>query len=446
MQQPESSAGMSPFAWPVPAPGPSWNIPRISLPSCLGPLLDFEQEWWYYAGYATDSNNNRYSLQFSVNRFSFAIGDSATHVIACLTGIGNAADNSYFFNTSFGMGVSNDASNPQGLTLPTVTDSSFALTTHPAIGDNTTSVSYTGGEAVGTTGSTYQLNSSATTPVAAAAQINLADERGMIMEWQSGYIGPDKRDQFSNASYEFAQPRLKISSGTITLNGKPVSITGGHLWLDRQVITSPPSAGTAPVTAQLMNGLLKMQNMKALYRGSWFGITLDSGATMVCACFWQEPAAGKLQWQTGTLLGLPPLTTYANLYYPLPADGDLRRIANGGSYLRGIEKEDAEGSPFDFDINILTPDTPGSSPHWQSPLLEKPTYSNGWWIRVDPKWESFGLPSNLYLKALVNGCENALPCTATPLVAYWEGAATVFSDAACTQPIGSAFVEQMGFN
>lgn len=121
-------------------------------------------------------------------------------------------------------------------------------------------------------------------------------------------------------------------------------------------------------------------------------------------------------------------------------------MLNGGSYLRGIEQGDPEPYIFDFDVNILDPENPEDSPHWQSTVLSQATYSNGWWIRIDPRWESQGLPSNLYLKALVSGCENVLPAVGLPLMAYWEGATTVYADKELTQVIGSAFVEQMGFN
>lgn len=273
----------------------------------------------------------------------------------------------------------------------------------------------------------------------------------MVLEWQSGFIGPDKSSQFDASSFEFAQPRLRITAGSLVLNGTKRLITSGMLWLDRQVLTYPPGASTQRDFSDIKHLpgpelLAKLAAVplpaKPLYVGSWMGITLDNGVSMVCTCFWQPPLPGKLQWQTGTLLGLPPKAAYGNLYFKL--DPDLRNIRNGGSYLRGMELATADN--IDFDVNILYPDRADDSPHWQSPVGNKATYANGWWVRTDPKWAAQGLPENLYIKALVSGCENVLPAKKIPFSAFWEGAAAVYADQELTQLIGHAFVEQMGFN
>ncbi len=440
-----------PWEWPVIAPGPSWNIPRISLPGCLGPLLQYENEWWYYAGFAKDSAGNHYSLQFSINRIPVANADPLFQVIACLTGIGDHATNTYFFDTAYGMGISTNESIPLGLTIPTVTDTAYDIATSPVIGTGKTRVQLTEGNA-GVLWSRYTLTSSSSaTGGTYAAELNLVDERGMIMEWQSAYIGPGDDSTFGSPSFEFAQPRLRIESGTLTLNGSPRTITGGMLWLDRQVLTNPPSntsrqhiTGDGLNSSELITSVINNPaKLKPLYLGSWMGITLQNGVSMVLSCFWQPAAQGKLQWKTGTLLGLPPLMANGNIYFTL--DEDLRRVPNGGSYLRGHELNDPNPEVFDFDVNILNPNKPDDSPHWKSPLSGS-TYSNGWWIRIDPKWQQYGLPENLYIRAMVSGCENALPSPQLPLNTFWEGAATVYADSELKQVIGHAFVEQMGFN
>jgi len=435
------------FPWestPI-ATGPSWNIPRISLPSCLGALLQFEQEWWYYAGYAYDTAGTQYSLQFSINRVG--VPDvPELQLVACLTGIGSSSDDSYIFDTSYGWGVSSDPLFPLALTVPPPTDDSYSLTTRSSLGSTQTEVSLTGGAAAGTKGSEYHLSSSSSAidlpSVLYEVDLNLADERGMVLEWQSGFIGPDSTSDFGNASFEFAQPRLRIASGTLTLDGRTRTIKDGMLWLDRQVLT-PQSATpreSFSTEGDIKEAIVRSNLVKTLYRGSWMGITLDNGLTMVCACFWQPPLPGKLQWQTGTLLGLPPTTTYGNLYF----NEEGRRVRNGGTYLRGLEMNDPIESVFDFDLNILQPDDPDKSPHWKS--TNGSTYSNGWWIRIGAESQRHGLPANFYLKAVVSGCENVLPESELPLSAYWEGAANVFADPELTQLIGHAFVEQMGFN
>lgn len=433
-----------PWEWPIVAPGPSWNIPRISLPSCLGPLLQYQTEWWYYAGHAYDTDGIQYSLQFSINRMGLSDAPDL-QLIACLNGIGDSSDDSYIFETSYGWGVSQDPAAPGGLIVPPVTNDLYNVQTLalPLLGTAHTRVSRTGGEATGAKGSEYQLVSSTgkKSPEVYKAELNLVDERGMVLEWQSGYVGPDSPAQFGNESFEFAQPRLRITSGTLFLKSKLRTISGGMLWLDRQVLTAPPGQQKSePVSvADIKAAVASSGIAKSLYRGSWMGITLDNGLTLLCACFWQPPQPPLLQWQTGTLLRLPPISTYGNLYF----NEEGRRVRNGGTYLRGFEQGDPDENVFDFDVNILQPGQPDSSPHWQSPTA---TYSNGWWIRIGPEGQRFGLPANLYLRAVVSGCENVLPSTEWRLNAYWEGAANVFADPGLTQQIGHAFVEQMGFD
>jgi hypothetical protein len=419
-----------PSSWERPvAPGPSWNIPRISLPSCLGPLLQYQQEWWYYAGHAYDTDGIQYSLQFSINRMANA---GLPQLIACLTGIGNSQDETYIFDTGYSLGVSSDPQSPLGLTVPPVTDENYEISTFPLLGTAQTRIYLSGGQASGTKGSEYRLTSSATWfEVPYEVDLHLSDERGMVLEWQSGFIGPDADSKFTASSFEFAQPRLRIMSGTLTINGSPRIINRGMLWLDRQVLTYPPEQAPQPVStsSDIKEIVTKSDISKTLYRGSWMGITLDSGLTMLCACFWQPPTPPLLQWQTGTLLGRPPLAAYGNLYF----NEEGRRVHNGGSYMRGVEKDDPDYGVFDFDVNILQPDSPDDSPHWQSQASTQ-TYSTGWWIRIGAEWQRYGLPENLYLTAVVTGCENVLPSASLPpLNAYWEGAANVYADPGLTQ-------------
>jgi hypothetical protein len=397
-------------------------------------------EWWYYAGHAYDEEGIQYSFQFNIDRSGWSSGPEA-QLIAYWTGIGNSGDGSYLFDSSYGFGVSEDPEFPQGLTVA-VSNDNYEVSTQPLLGSAQTRISRTGGESPGAKGSEYRLISFGSTPQRYEVELNLLDERGMVMEWQSGYIGPDSASHFGNASFEFAQPRLRITSGRLELNGSVRNITRGMLWLDRQVVTPPPTSSEAAVRPDDINAAAaKHASMKSLYTGSWIGITLDDGLTFVCACFWQPPPKPHrfLQWQTGTLLGLPPMATYGNVYF----NEEGRRVRNGGSYLRGFETGDPDDKVFDFDVNILQPDSPDKSPHWQSPTA---TYSTGWWIRIGPEGQRCGLPANLYLSAVVPGCENVLPSVAVRLNAFWEGAANVYADAALTRQIGHAFVEQMGFD
>lgn len=58
----------APSLWPVIRPGPSWSVPRFSLPSCLGVLPEWQMQWWYFAGHGVDAAGKSYSLFFHVDR------------------------------------------------------------------------------------------------------------------------------------------------------------------------------------------------------------------------------------------------------------------------------------------------------------------------------------------------------------------------------------------
>lgn len=414
------------FVLPLPA-GPSWNVPRISLPSGLGLLLQYEVEWWYYAGHAYDADGTEYTLQFSIDR--------DWQFLFCASGIGWG--DQYLFNIGYGIGATADPLLPAAFKLPAVTDDRYEGSFDSLLSPIRMRFSRTGGAASGTTGSQYTLSSSMTGEKSYDIELQLVDERGMVMEWQSGYIGPSAKNSFDASSYEFAQPRLRITGGSLTVGGSQRAIASGMLWLDRQVLTYPQKAAARASTGDaLKDGIASVGSRSSLYRGDWMGITFDDGLTMVCSCFWQEPQPPLLQWQTGTLLGRPPLATYGNLYFR--DEGD--RMTNGGAFAHGYDEGDPDPNDYDFDVNILTPDAPQTSPHWTSPTSGQ-TYANAWWIRIGPRLQRHGVPPNLYLQAVVPGCENLVPGSA-----FWEGAANVYADEAMTQRIGHAFVEQMGFN
>src|SRR6185436_15333724 len=162
---------------------------------------------------------------------------------------------------------------------------------------------------------------------------------------------------------------------------------------------------------------------------------LDGGACLALAVFWQPPEPGCKQWVTGTLVGRPPVGGFGTVY--LPVDGSFA-ARNGG---QPIEVAD-EHATHDFDVNILFPDEREASPHWES-TVSGHTYSTGWWIRFDPRLAALGVPENLYLRAVVDGCENLLPDAHN---AFWEGAANVYDSAERGMLLGHAFVEQMGFD
>jgi hypothetical protein len=175
------------FAYPL-NPGPSWNVPRVSAPSCLGLLAQYEIEWWYYTG-VVESGDERFSVQLSIDR----IGSGALGVSYALFALARASDDRYVQSIAYAVGVTEDPAASSGLVLAPVNDATFSLDFTPLIGTTVAHVRYTGGGSpVGMTGSTYALEASGTDDASnpLSVELSLADERGLVLEGESGYVGP----------------------------------------------------------------------------------------------------------------------------------------------------------------------------------------------------------------------------------------------------------------
>ena len=87
----------------------------------------------------------------------------------------------------------------------------------------------------------------------------------------------------------------------------------------------------------------------------------------------------------------------------------------------------------DFDLNILTPTDPETSPHWTS--TKGNTYCTAWQLSLKGKTYD--------MIALVPECEVWLDTF------FFEGIATIYEKKPGSEPkeeVGHAFVEQMGYN
>lgn len=468
------ATGRAPYgggaAFPPLYPGPSWNVPRVSLPGLFGMQKQFAQEWWYYVGIAEDDAGQRFGLQLEIGRF--ALG--GTQLCLGLTGIGwrdGDGGDHYLSGEGIGFGAALGRPTLASAVIPPVGDQAYSAHFRPLVEivgrsddlsrdlrwnlpllgtskgwkfDYLQSASQ--GAPVGTPGSRYGLavqgrgyvtgaDSAVTRPAHYAVDLTLADRRGTVMEGLSGYVGPSmfENDDIGLSSYECAQPVLRIERGGITLDDRVHAITGGTLWLDRQMIAKAAGDGTptASVSAALRG---QTPSPRELYLGDWIAVTLDDGLSLALALFWQP---SNPQWITGTAVGRPPKQGFGNLY--LPVRGTAPQ-GNGGLAL--TPRTAMSGDDWDFDLNLLEPEEPARSPHWTSPASGK-TYATAWRIDFAPRAQQQGLPSVLYLHTVSDNCE-IIP--ATPSGAFFEGAALVYADRERRRRIGQAFVEQMGFN
>jgi len=465
------SAGPAPrgggASFPPVYPGPSWNVPRVSLPGLFGVQRQFEQEWWYYVGVLETSEGLNFSLQLEILRM-----DIGLQAAMGLTGIGwrHEGVSSFLCGQGIGFGLCSSPWSLASTVIPPVSDTAFSAHLRPLIEvvgrtpdlkrDLHWNLPVVGtsqgwkfdyeaeasnGAPIGTPGSRYTVSAQGQGLVASglarasraryAVELEVTDRRGMVMEGRSGYVGSE---MFADRavgleSYECAQPILRIAGGTLSIDDRRHRVTGGTLWLDRQLIARPANA---PKPRGALRAALRGEadSPKQLYVGDWIGITLDDGRSLAVAEFWQPSSP---QWVTGTGVGKPPRHGFANLYFPHDPNGPQ---GNGGLALRA--RTTATCEDWDFDLNILHPSKREESPHWTSPETGR-TYATAWRIDFGPRAQSAGLPPVLYLRAISDNCE-IVP--AGPDSAFFEGAALVYADREYRRRLGQAFVEQMGFN
>jgi hypothetical protein len=450
-------------------PGPSWNVPRVSLPGLFGVQPQYGQEWWYYVGVAETSRGRSFSLQLEILRM-----DIGLQAAMGLTGIGwrdDKGDSSFLSAQGIGFGLGSWPWSLAAAVIPPVSDTAFSAHLRPLIevigrAPNLSrdlhwnlpvlgtskgwkfdyEADRSNGAPIGAPGSRYTVSAqgqglvasagvAATCPALYAVALDLTDLRGMVMEGLSGYVGPG---MFADRgvgldSYECAQPVLRIDGGTLTIDDEDHRVAGGTLWLDRQLIARA-AAGARPRGALRAALRGEAQSLHQLYVGDWIAITLDDGRSLAVAEFWQPSSP---QWLTGTGVGKPPQNGFANLYFPHDASGPQ---GNGGLALKA--RTTASCEDWDFDLNVLDPEAREASPHWKSPQSGR-TYATAWRIDFAPRAQRAGLPAVLYLRAISDNCE-IIP--AGPDSAFFEGAALVYADREFRRRLGQAFVEQMGFN
>jgi hypothetical protein len=478
-----AAAGAAPVGggatFPPRDPGPSWNVPRVSLPGLFGLQPQYGQEWWYYVGVAVDENGTAFGLQIEIGRQAAG----SLQIAYGITGIGwrdGENRSRYLSGIGAGLGVDDGDGLLAAMHVAPVNDHAYAARFVPLLEivgrsddllrDLHLNLPFphrrdgwrfeylperSAGAPLGTPGSRYAISAHGRGLIASADEattqtadyriaLELVDTRGTVMEGRSGYVGPA---MFADggiglSSYECAQPQLRIRhGGTIEIDGVVHRIVGGNLWLDRQMIaphTETPE-GAAPETGD-GEGLRRYlaeraARAEALYLGDWISIVLDDGHALALAEFWQPSSP---QWITGTGVGRPPGHGFGNLYRPICGGPGQ---ANGGLGLR--PRTSLQDTDWDFDVNLLDTGAPAHSPHWRSPFSGK-TYATAWRIDFSPRLAAdAGLPPVLYLFAVSDNCEVAPAGAAS---AFFEGAAWVYEDAERTRPRGLAFVEQMGFD
>jgi hypothetical protein len=424
IQSSVSAAALSTFRWPVVNSGQSWSCPRVSMPDIFSIQWDMQLDSWFYAGHAIDSEGKVYTVNVYFGRgeaLPDTPGADQGVTLGVGIGVGGTGQHPGQYHMAAipqGMGLSDDPDHPAMMTIPPATDFSYSIAyqTPPA------SIVYVGvgpdDPAVGTKGATYTLSLSDAVDGAGSAmaiELQLTDALGTCMEGYSGFVGGASQSDDGLFTYEIPQPQLTITGGSLTVGGKTVTIVAGNLWHDRQTYTYPPGRAPAPGGP--------------LYRGCWIPLQFDNGVSAALSAGWSDRPKGS-QWISGREAGFPPNGGTGNLFFPEGWDR-----YNGGALVQTAIDD------WDYDINIFDPNDVDESPHWTSPVTGR-TYCTRWKISFSERLGKWGLPREIYLAAVVDGCE----FVAKDESPFSEGAVLMFADAACSLRIGYGFVEQMGYN
>ena len=409
------------FRWPLVNSGPSWTLPRISMPDYFSIQWDFPLENYLIVGHAIDADGGEYSISLYIGR----VATDDVQVAALGVAVGIAGDDLYYMGTIPGLGAS-DWFPLAALYMPPATDFSCSVrfsnifAQPPASG----SFVYEGGpgdSAVGISGAPWSISFSAGARDEAGTPLTfeatLIDDYGTVMEDMSGYNAPPQNVAGGLYNNEAAQPRLRITGGTLGIGDRKVTLVGGNLWNDRQVYTYDPAHPPA--------------ESEPMYYGCWIPLVFDSGLSGEVSPGWPIAKEKGKQWLSGRKLNIPPSGGHGNLFF---APGTDRY--NGGAYLTAV------GDDWDFDLNIFDPDDSENSPHWQSPETGI-VYCTKWWLRFHPALKRlWGVPDEVFLVPFAQGCEYVQ----SPAAPFWEGAGRIYADRACTRRIGYCWIEQMGYN
>jgi len=431
--------GRSARTWPVVPPGPSWSVPRVSLPSCLGVLPEWDMQWWYFAGYGTDSANGSYSLFFHVDRVTLAEGQSGTGFYFAL-GVPNGAqrEDLFLYSKAVGMGfaTTEEEAVSAAAYLPPVSDFSFDLS-HKPLSDAGSgkgfSYSYdkvaSDGSALGTAGAVYKLHASGLVETSNLAPVSnlpyevnlvLKDRRGLVLSGTS--YGDAHLAMSPRGSWEFGFPLLDIVSGSLSYGERKVDLVGGTIWNDMQTVQAAPDQPLVPE--------------RGIYLGTWSSVTLDNGVAIQVWNLWEQQDEPGQQWISGTKVGRPPYAVSGTAFFPVDKTAPS---SNGGVPLWSTD---------DFNLNILNPRSPQKSPHVKSPDSDK-TYCTAWQLDLNvKKLGEFGkkVPSKMYIFPIISGVPEMHMVGSGKPSYFYEASAIVYSDPNRKQQIGRAFMEQMGFN
>ena len=214
------------------------DAPRLlTFPLDMGPHPDFQTEWWYYTGNLSTTSGRQFGFELTFFRRGLASPDelvprssdwATSQVYLAHFTLTDAAGGQFYAFERYERGSAGLAGVQAAPYHVWLQDWSVSLTAPDE----------------------YHLQAA---QAGLQLDLQLHDLKGPIMEGDHGLS--QKGPQVGNASYYYSQTHLQ-TSGTITLNGQPLSVTGLS-WMDHEFSTSslgPDQVGWDWFSVQLADG------------------------------------------------------------------------------------------------------------------------------------------------------------------------------------------------
>lgn len=232
----------------------------LAFPEDHGAHPDFRIEWWYVTANLTDALGARYGVQWTLFRQATAPSDRGEGWDNRQLWMAHAAITSvdtHRFAERFARGGVGQAG--VGLAPFTAWLDNWKMASREPAAD-------------------AELASLTLTASAADFSYNLAltGNRPVVLQGDAGYSRKSERDQ---ASYYYSQPYLAVA-GLITIDGKPVDVTG-QAWIDHEWSSQPLASDQTgwdwfslhlDTGEKLMLFRLRHADGKSFFAGNWVGL------------------------------------------------------------------------------------------------------------------------------------------------------------------------------
>jgi predicted secreted hydrolase len=191
---------------------------KLVFPDDHGPHPDFRIEWWYVTANLTDAAGSAYGAQWTLFRQAMAPGAQAEGWANQQIWMGNAAvtrADTHRFSETFargGVGQAGAEASPFHAWID-----AWRMRGREGMNSNTLSP--------------LELNAAGPD---FAYTLRLEADHALVLQGDAGYSVKSEQGQ---ASYYYSQPYFR-TTGSITIDGKPVGVTG-LAWMDREWSSQP---------------------------------------------------------------------------------------------------------------------------------------------------------------------------------------------------------------